>query len=214
MQLVLASKHQSCICETSLKTVAACVNAVGAAPYSTAALRTHSLCAQSRSLLVLQGRADLEDRPQGWSLLHIAAGLGQAAAVRFLLAKGVDPMGKHTAQACVEQVCEDPAQHTVLWDLRCYRQLGCGRLRLISCRLCSSLLGCHCFSSRPLASCAGGGEIRCMPVHALAACCWLSAGGSARGIAPLHAAAFAGNLSCVKQLLAAGAPITQAVDGR
>ena len=47
---------------------------------------------------MLQGRADLEDRPQGWSLLHIAAGLGQAAAVRFLLAKGADPVGEHAAR--------------------------------------------------------------------------------------------------------------------
>ncbi len=65
-------------------------------------LSLDSLRAHCRSLLVLQGRADLQDRPQGWSLLHIAAGMGQAAAVRFLLAKGADPAGEHATQACVK----------------------------------------------------------------------------------------------------------------
>ena len=36
---------------------------------------------------MLQGGADVAERPRGWSLLHLAAALGQEAAVSFLLAK-------------------------------------------------------------------------------------------------------------------------------
>lgn len=49
-----------------------------------------SVCSNSQAGVVdafSQGGADVADRPRGWSLLHLAAALGQEASVAFLLAK-------------------------------------------------------------------------------------------------------------------------------
>ena len=57
-----------------------------------------SCCPHSQAsvgLCTLQGGADVADRPRGWSLLHLAAALGQEASVSFLLAKKLPVNGEH-----------------------------------------------------------------------------------------------------------------------
>lgn len=53
---------------------------------------------------MVQGPSSLQHKPRGWSLLHLAASLGQAASVKLLLKHKADVHGK----ACVAS----PADHT------------------------------------------------------------------------------------------------------
>ena len=41
----------------------------------------------------LQGAGDVRDRPRGWSLAHLAAALGRAAALGVLLSHGAPAAG-------------------------------------------------------------------------------------------------------------------------
>lgn len=52
----------------------------------------------------LQGAGDVQDRPRGWSLAHLAAALGRAAALGVLLSHGAPAAGWGSilcAYACI-----------------------------------------------------------------------------------------------------------------
>ena len=62
-----------------------------------------------------QGGASLQHRPQGWSLLHVSAAMGQASAVKWLLShklslKGEALLGHIWLQAYLISQCKGLAK--------------------------------------------------------------------------------------------------------
>ena len=71
-----------------------------------------SLLSCLRLLKCSQGGASIQHRPQGWSLLHVSAVMGQASALKWLLShklsvKGDAPLGCIWVQACLVHRCHD-----------------------------------------------------------------------------------------------------------
>lgn len=53
----------------------------------------------------LQGAGDVRDRPRGWSLAHLAAALGRAAALAVLLSHGASAAGQGSMSTSCTSDC-------------------------------------------------------------------------------------------------------------
>ena len=75
----------------------------------------------------LQGGGDVQDRPCGWSLLHLAAALGHAAALAVLLSHGAPAAGRGAHGLHVHQC--NPVMASTICTLAAYTRLAEGDIK-------------------------------------------------------------------------------------